>query len=271
MSDIKKYYWLKLKEGFFDEKHIKFLRKLPDGDRLVIVYLKMQLKSLRTEGLLKYDQILPNSIEELAMILDEEVSIVSLAVQSLVQSKAIEILDDGSLYMIAMQDLIGKEGSSAERVREFRKRQKQLSLQCNTNVIECNTEIEKKEEIKTNKKIDKNLEVEIISPDAQEDIPYSEIVDYLNLRIGSHYKSSSSKTRTSIHARWMEGFRLDDFKNVIDKKSKEWGGTDLAKYLRPETLFGTKFESYLNQVEEEREITTKDVAKLMDWEEYLND
>lgn len=113
--------------------------------------------------------------------------------------------------------------------------------------------------------------IEIISPDKQDNIPYREIVDYLNLRIGSNYKHSTDKTRTQIKARFNEGFTIEDFKTVIDKKCSEWINTDMEKYLRPETLFGTKFESYLNQREIKKEITTKDVANYMNWEEYLNE
>lgn len=151
----KKYYWLKLKEDFFEEKQIRYLRKLPDGDKLVIAYLKMQLKSLRTEGFIKYDQIMPSNEEELAMILDEDINIIKLMIQALIKVKAIEVLDDGSFYLIAMQDLVGKEGESAERVRRFRERQNQKLLQCNANVTECNTEIEKEKEIEIEKKKDK--------------------------------------------------------------------------------------------------------------------
>ena len=157
MSDNKKYYWLRLKEDFFNEKQVKYLRSLPDGDKLVIVYLKMQLKSLKTEGFIKYDRILPSCSEELAIVLDEDVNIVKLAVNALIQAKAVEELDDGSLYIIAMQDLIGKEGESAERVRKFRQKQKTLLLQCNDEVTKCNTEIEIEKEIK----IDYNSIIEI--------------------------------------------------------------------------------------------------------------
>lgn len=168
MAEIKKYYWLKLKEDFFEEKQIKYLRKLPDGDKLVIAYLKMQLKSLKTEGFIKYDSILPSNIEELSMILDEDINIVTLLIKALQQVGAIEVLDDGSFYMIAMQDLIGKEGASAERVRKFRERQKQNEIKmlpCNTNVTNCNTEIEKEKEkeieldIEKDKKINKYNDV----------------------------------------------------------------------------------------------------------------
>lgn len=75
-----------------------------------------------------------------------------------------------------------------------------------------------------------------------------EILDYLNFKINSNYRTTSQKTKILISARLKEGFVLEDFKTVIDKKSDEWLNTDMAKYLRPETLFGTKFESYLNQV-----------------------
>lgn len=126
MGQNKKYYWLKLKENFFEEKQIKYLRSLPDGDKIVIAYLKMQLKSLKTEGFIKYDSILPSNIDELAMILDENTNIIKLMIGALQKVNAVEILDDGSFYMIAMQDLIGKEGESAERVRKFREREKQL-------------------------------------------------------------------------------------------------------------------------------------------------
>lgn len=77
-----------------------------------------------------------------------------------------------------------------------------------------------------------------------------EIIEYLNSAIGSHYKTNVDKTRSFIRARLREGFTTDDFKTVIDKKARAWlGNKDMQKYLRPETLFGTKFESYLNEQE----------------------
>ncbi|WP_415410070.1 conserved phage C-terminal domain-containing protein [Staphylococcus agnetis] len=77
--------------------------------------------------------------------------------------------------------------------------------------------------------------------------PYRDVIDYLNQQTGKHYKSTTKKNQTFIRARSDEGFNLDDFKKVIDNKVAEWKGTDMEKYLRPETLFGTKFEGYLNQ------------------------
>lgn len=94
--------------------------------------------------------------------------------------------------------------------------------------------------------------------------PFKEIIDYLNQKTGSNYRYSSKTTTDKINARLNEGFTLDDFIVVIDKKVKEWSGTDMSIYLRPETLFGTKFESYLNQ-QSQRPITTKDLANKIDF------
>lgn len=81
-----------------------------------------------------------------------------------------------------------------------------------------------------------------------EQIPYSEIIDYLNKKAGTHYRSGSKAPQRFIRARWHEGFKLEDFKKVIDIKTAEWlDNEDMCKYLRPETLFGTKFEGYLNE------------------------
>ena len=86
-----------------------------------------------------------------------------------------------------------------------------------------------------------------IGKDSIDNIPYKEIIDYLNSKTGKNYRDNVQKNRSLIKARWSEGYRLDDFKHVIDNMVKDWSGTNYAKYLRPETLFGTKFDSYLNQ------------------------
>lgn len=76
---------------------------------------------------------------------------------------------------------------------------------------------------------------------------YSDTIEYLNSKAGTKYKSTSKNTIRHIQARINEGYTLEDFKTVIDKKCSEWLNTDMEKYLCPETLFGSKFEKYLNQ------------------------
>lgn len=90
-------------------------------------------------------------------------------------------------------------------------------------------------------------------------IPYDDVIEYLNSKTNAAYKPNTKKTRELIRARWKEGFTLTDFKKVIDIKTAEWlHDAYWHKYLRPETLFGTKFESYLNQQPKKREWREED-------------
>lgn len=84
-----------------------------------------------------------------------------------------------------------------------------------------------------------------------------QVIKHLNEITNSNYKSTTRTTRDKIIARLNEGFTLDDFIVVIDKKYWDWKGTEFEQYMRPETLFGTKFESYLNQPMKKK--TTKDI------------
>lgn len=117
----------------------------------------------------------------------------------------------------------------------------QMSNKCPTSV----------QQVSTNKNIKNNKE-DIYIVDSKENIPYFEIISFLNELTDKSYKHTTKKTREFIKARWNEGFRLQDFKDVITKKTKEWkDDPQMNKYLRPETLFGTKFESYLNQADKD--------------------
>ena len=160
MSKNKKYYWLKLKEDFFDDKIIKYLRKLPDGNGLIVIYLKMQLKSLKTEGFLKYDKLLPTCEEELALVLDEDPNLIRFAITALEKVGAVERWENDTLYMASMQQLIGSETAVAERVRRHRalKSKKQEALQCNTQTLPSNIDVTNGN---TEIEIDKDIELDI--------------------------------------------------------------------------------------------------------------
>ncbi len=109
---------------------------------------------------------------------------------------------------------------------------------------------ENQPQLNTNKSNTKELstkELNRYSPSGKREV-YDEVIGFLNWKCGTNYKSCSRKTRSLIDARLKDGFKLEDFKTVITKKSADWLGDErMRKYLRPETLFGTKFESYLNQ------------------------
>ena len=82
----------------------------------------------------------------------------------------------------------------------------------------------------------------------QKPIPYREIIDYLNQKAGKSFKHSAAGNKKVIKARWNEGYKLDQFKRVVDNKCQDWLNDEkMSQYLQPSTLFGNKFDQYLNQ------------------------
>lgn len=244
----KRYYWLKLQNDFFSRKEIKRLRRIAGGDTLTIIYLKMLCRSLKDNGKLYYDGLDNDFVSELAMDIDEDTENVQITVNYLIRTGLLEQIDEIEYTLKDAESNTGTETAVAARVRKHRERQK--TLQCNTDVtavkqlgnVEIEIEIEKENKSKSKSKSNKTYSPSL--PSVAEDI-----VTFLNSVTDSSYRSTTDKTRKLIAARLAEGFTVDDFKAVITKKAKEWQGTDMAQYLRPETLFGTKFEGYLNQPE----------------------
>lgn len=225
MSNEKRYYWLKMKEDFFRQKEIKKLRSIAGGDTYTIIYLKMLLASLPTDGKLYYEGIEDNFVKEIALQIDEDPDNVSIVVSFLLRCGILIEESETEFIMSTTEEMTGSETASAERMRRMRNSKKKAI-----------------ETIKT-------------TPLEQDDIPYKNIIDYLNNATGSQYRSNSRNTRQLIKARYNEGFVEDDFYTVIDNKTKEWGrNPEMNQYLRPQTLFGTKFESYLNQ----KQVTKED-------------
>ena len=95
--------------------------------------------------------------------------------------------------------------------------------------------------------------------DESDAVPYAEIISILNDELGTAFRSSAKSTRGLIHARWMEGYRIEDFRDVIAFKKSEWGGDQkMSQYLRPSTLFGTKFEGYLQAARKSATVTEEE-------------
>lgn len=163
----KKYYWLKLKEDFFRDKKIKKLRKIAGGDTYTIIYLKMQLLSLKNNGALIFEGVEDNFVEEVALEIDEDIDNVKVTMAFLANNGLIEETDQDHYVMTETIKCIGSEGASAERVRKHRElkaqQEQQLTineqkmLQSNTSVTTCNTEIEIE---KREKKKDIEIDIE---------------------------------------------------------------------------------------------------------------
>jgi predicted phage replisome organizer len=152
MSDNKRFYWLKLKNDFFSQKEIKKLRRIAGGDTYTIIYLKMQLISLKDNGKIYFDGIEDTFAEELALEIDEDPKNVEITLLFLEKCGFIEKGQENEYSLPQTRESIGSETSCASRVR--RHRQKEKELQCNGTVTIGNTEKEKEKE----KEPDKELE-----------------------------------------------------------------------------------------------------------------
>lgn len=132
----KRYYWLKLKENYFDSPKIKKLRKIAGGDTYTIIYLKLQLLSIKNNGIIEYEKIEPTFQEELALKLDEDVENISVTLSYLQSQGLVDVNENNDFFLIEASNNIGSESESAERVRLFRERKNQIALQCNDSVTE---------------------------------------------------------------------------------------------------------------------------------------
>ena len=150
---MRKYYWLKLKDDFFEDKRIKKLRKIAGGDTYTIIYLKMQLLSLKNEGVIYFDGVEDTFEEEIALQIDEDVEDVKITIGFLLRHNLLEQVDGSEYQLPETKSCIGSETQGAERVRRFRENKKKMELekekvlQCNADVTKCNVEIEKEKEI----------------------------------------------------------------------------------------------------------------------------
>lgn len=163
MAENKKYYWLKLPKDFFENKEIKKLRQLAGGDTYTIIYLKMLLKSIDSEGKLFYEGIDDTIAEEIALDINESADDVQVTIGYLVK-KNLMVVTESEAELIKLPEMVGSESAVAERVRRHRELQKTLHCNtyvtlCNNDVTKCNTEIEK--DIDKDIEIDKEKDIEL--------------------------------------------------------------------------------------------------------------
>lgn len=236
MAEIK---WIKIATNIFDDEKLLLIETMPEADAIIVIWFKLLCMAGKqnNNGVFMLNDRIAYTEEMLATIFRKSLNVVRLALVTFEQYGMIEVIDNViTIPNWEKHQNINKLETLKEqtrlRVAKHRERQKQLiennNEKCNVTVTLCNA-LEKDKEEDKNKNIIKD------------------IVEYLNLKTNSSYRYSSEKTRRTINARLNEGFTLDDFKKVIDIKTKQWlGDPKMEQYLRPETLFGTKFESYLN-------------------------
>lgn len=201
----KRYYWLKLQDGFFDSKRIKKLRKIAGGDTYTIIYLKMQLLAMKHEGVLEYTGLEETFAEELALDLNEDADNVKITVSYLLNCGLLETSDNREYFVPYAVENTGSEGSSTKRVREYRSRK---ALQSNVE------ETPMKQIGNGEKEKEKDIEIEI----EKEKIDYQLIADMYNEICISFPRLTvlSEARKKAIKARYNSGYKTEDFKRLFE-------------------------------------------------------
>jgi predicted phage replisome organizer len=214
MADNQKYYYMRLKEDFFDSNDaVKILEAMPDGYLYSNILLKLYLKSLKFNGRLMYNDRIPYNAEVLATLTNHKVGVVEKALDYFEQLGLIEVLDNGAIYMLDIQNYIGKSSTEADRKREYRNQieaEKKLLLgqtsgqMSDISTPEIETEIELESEIETETK--------------RERTDYQRIVDMYNDTCVSfpRVKTLSDDRKKAIKAR-LKKYGYDDFQTLFSK------------------------------------------------------
>ena len=156
MADNKKYYYLKLKENFFEEDASILLESMPDGYLYSNILLKLYLRSLKNGGKLMFNDLIPYNSQMLASVTRHQVGTVEKALRIFEQMGIIEIMDSGAIYMMDIQNYIGKSSTEADRIREYRSRieDEKKSLPSCTNVQHLSDKSTPEKEIELEKELD---------------------------------------------------------------------------------------------------------------------
>lgn len=177
MAENKRYYWLKLMDDFFDSKRIKKLRRMAGGDTYTIIYLKMQLLSLKKGGYLEYSGLEDEFYKEIALDIDEDEINVQVTIQFLLSCGLLETSDSIEYKLPFVQDNLGSETASTRRSRKSRENA-QKALQCNSGATECNILQQNcNVEIDIEKDIDTDIEIE--KENTKESSPVERFEDFV--------------------------------------------------------------------------------------------
>lgn len=160
MSEPKRYFWLKLHKDFFQRKEIKRLRKIAGGDTYTIIYLKMLLRSIMSDGKLYFDGLEDDFASELALDLDEKEENVQITIQYLLKSGLLEMCSDEEYYLPDTKDSTGCETAAASRMRKCRAKKDKLERNNVTPMLQSGYG---EKEIEIELEIEKELEIELDS------------------------------------------------------------------------------------------------------------
>lgn len=239
MSDNKKYYYLKLKENFFESDTLILLESQKDGYLYSNILLKLYLRSLKNEGRLAFNNLIPYNVEMLATLTRHQVGTVEKALRMFEQLGLIEILDNGVIYMTDIQNFIGKSSSEADRQREYQKRitdEKQKLLEpckksCkksnkkNTPEIELEIETEIETEIDKKRK-NKKTEYDVLIENYTDNIELrSTIYEFIKMRKGIKKPITSYGLKKILNELDRLAANDDEKIQILDKSiERSWAG-----------------------------------------------
>ncbi len=159
MANEKRYYWLKFREDFFESKRIKRLRRMAGGDTYLIIYLKMQLKALKTGGVLQYTGVEDCAADEIALDIDEEPDNVKIVLTYLLANGLCECSDNINYLLPYVLKNTGSETAGTQRWRDWKNRK---ALESNANLLESNkTPTQLQQNANVDKEIEKDKDIEI--------------------------------------------------------------------------------------------------------------
>ena len=247
MSEPKRYFWLKLHKDFFQRKEIKRLRKIAGGDTYTIIYLKMLLRSIMSDGKLYFDGLEDDFASELALDLDEKEENVQITVQYLLKSGLLEMCSDEEYYLPDTKDSTGCETAAASRMRKCRAKKDKLErnnvtpmLQSGYGEIEKELEIEKDSSAKSTTTKRKRFEKPTISDIEQYCIERNNNVNAEHFF--DYYESNGWKVGKNSMKDWKAAVRTwerseyrksnskknskEDAINVVNNLMNKLGGVD---------------------------------------------
>lgn len=257
MAEVK---WIKIATDIFDDEKILLIESLPDAYAIITVWFKLLCLAGKKNngGVFLMNDKIPYTDKMLAAIFRMNESTVKLALNAFEQFKMIEIVEG----IITIPNWNKHQTLDAYERKKERDRLYQEERRAKQRVL-----IEKS----SDKSSERTSDVAVSDIDKEEDkekdnniyVPYKEIITYLNEKTGKKLRWDVKSNQKEIKARFNEGYTLDDFKTVIDKKYHEWGRKptkeelqrgikDMRIYLRPKTLFGSNFDVYLNQEQTEK-------------------
>ena len=191
MADNKKYYYLKLKENFFDTDELLLLESMTDGILYSNILLKLYLRSLKNNGKLMFKDMIPYTPETLAIIVRQPVAVIEKSLLMFQQLGLIDVLDSGAIYMMDIQNFIGKSSTEGDRKRLYRNQieKEKDSLGHLSNIRPPEIEQDIKIDIKKDINIELEKEPSLVAPSAD----LSKCVQCYESNIGTLSKAVSDR------------------------------------------------------------------------------